>query len=134
MLLEHGTDTTFDFPLIGIGKSGCGFYAYKASSGKMRAYYDMGHVLRFSVEDHHIIDLTKKSNYEHCKSYIEREIGRKITKQIFQTSGLYLHSYIRKFHPSAKGFINFHFGYNLPNSKEIVLFDLSCLKNLVWMK
>jgi hypothetical protein len=134
MKLQHGTNIKFDFPLIGCGKSGYGFYSYKSNNQAMRKYYDSGHIMEFEVDDLHIIDITILSIYKHAKCWIENQLNKKITKSIFQQSGHLLHAFIRKFYPNAKGFVNFHFGSGLPTSKEIIIFDTSIIKNIKWIK
>jgi len=133
MKLEHGTTHKFDYPMVSCGKSGTGFYAYFSRSSSMRKYYNRGAIMQFEVDDNHIIDLTTKNNYSHAKAYIENILGKKITKQIFQQSGVLLTSYIDKFYPKAKGFINFHFGLGLPNSKEVIIFNTDIIKNISWV-
>lgn len=132
MKLKHGTNVKFDFPMLTNGKSGLGFYSYKSSASGMKEYYKGLFEMSFEVADELIIDLTTRNNYAHCKSYLEKELGKKITKSVFQHSGYYLNSYIKKFYPEAKAFINFHFGYGLPNSKEIVITDTKCIQNIKW--
>ena len=114
MKLEHGTNIKFENPMVSSGKSGTGFYAYKSSSSGMRKYYNKGHIMSFEVDDNLIIDLTTKNNYTHCKLYLEKQLGKKISKEVFQQSGIMLQSFIAKFYPNSKGLINFHFGYGLP--------------------
>jgi hypothetical protein len=130
--LEHGTDMEFDFPMVSSGKSGIGFYAYFANSSAMRKYYNNGHIMAFNVNEDLIIDLTTKNNYTHAKAYLENILQKKISKTVFQNSGILLTSFIQKFYPNAKGYINFHFGYGLPTSKEILIFDTSIIQNISW--
>jgi len=127
--LEHGSSADFSFPMVSSGKSGTGFYAYSNRSHSMRNFYNQGHIYSFRVLSSHIVDLTTTNNYIHAKAYIENILGKKITKSIFQQSGILLSSYVQKFHPNAKGYINFHFGYGLPNSKEVIIFDTSVIED-----
>lgn len=134
MKLQHGTNVKFDFPLVGCGKSGYGFYAYKSNSCAMRKYYDSGHVLEFHIDEQHVIDLTTRINYLHAKCWIENQLNKKISKTLFQQSGHLLQMFISKFYPNAKAFINFHFGPKIPTSKEIVIIDTSIMRDLKWIK
>lgn len=132
MKLTHCTPNQFDTPIASMGKSGMGLYAFKKGNSAMRKYYESGEVLNFEVDDDLLLDLTTSNNYNHCKNFLEKELNKKITKQVFQTSGMYLTFYMNKFYPEKKGFINFHFGYELPTSKEVVIFDTSAIKNMSW--
>lgn len=135
MRLEHGTNTKFDFPLIGVGKRGYGLYCYKRGNSSMRKYYGSEYILSMEIPDNDIIDLTSLVNYNHCKDFLKKELNKtKISKVDFQKQGHYLTYYIKKFYPDKKGFINFHIGDKIPNSKEIVIFDLSTIYNLKWVK
>ncbi len=135
MKLEHGTEIKFDFPLVGIGKSGYGFYCYKRGNSSMRKYYGNKGVLSLEIPDEDILDFTSLVNYNHRKDFLKKELKRdKIRKKDFQSMGHMLNFYMKKFYPEKKAFINFHFGDKIPNSKEIVIFDLSSIYNLKWIK
>lgn len=132
--LQHGTNVKFDFPLITCGKSGYGFYAYKSNSVSMRKYYDSGSIMEFKIKKDCIVDLTNSIIYAHAKCWLENQLNKKISKSTFQQSGHLLHSFLNKFYPNAKAFINFHFGFGLPTSKEYVIIDTSIIESIKWVK
>lgn len=110
MKLEHGTNTKFDFPLVGVGKRGYGFYCYKKGNSSMQKYYGNKGILSLEIPDEDLLDLTNLTNYNHCKDFIKRELNlNKISKENFQKQGHYLTYYIKKFYPEKKGFIQLSF-------------------------
>lgn len=134
LILQHGSNQKFDYPLITCGKSGHGFYAYFRNSYVMRNYYDKGSIAEFCIEKKHLVDLTVDNNYLHCKAFIENQLGKKISKSTFQSSGNFIQFYLKRFFPEAKAFINFHFGANIPNSKEVVIIDTEIIEDFHWIK
>jgi len=135
MLLEHGTETKFEGkPLLCAGKSGYGLYCYFKRSSSMRKYYGYKHIVEVEIKDELVLDLTTPNNYNHFKNWLARRIDKRITKHIVQCAGHHIIEYIKQFHDDKKAFVNFHFGNNIPNSKEVVIFDTNSISFHKWIK